>query len=273
MNLIFNESLLDDFIDNKLDELINDEVFYITIFSRAKYLSHQEVEFYFKNTKYRNTIKLNSKAIKSKKSFKQDLIELISNARLKPIKGNYDYTYPIESLVCFISVNKKSMRKALMRFEAEINLKFYNLTSSVISNNNNAISENYKQIKNLDYSLDNFIGSKKSNSNDSPNIDIDFDVKHTSDNRLGLRIYKEFKRNLKDANVKFYAINTAGGYHVVINSNGLKSNNKINFANWVKKFKKYTRENEKEIVINTIQMIPIPGVYQGGFKVTFDEEV
>ena len=96
-------------------------------------------------------------------------------------------------------------------------------------------------------------------------IDIDFDI----DKEKDCYLLDKFINDMTSQNIYFFIIETRGGYHVVLKLSTIP-----------KKFNLYElthildcgakRSNDKnEIVINSNAMIPLPGTYQGGFKVRY----
>ena len=244
MNLIQNKKQFEDFIDNFMPEFEKDEVYFISLSARNKYLTDEE------RIKYSlgRTEMFGREVAKSKEELKTYTIKKLE-ATLNYRTTNNGSKIPEHALVMYININPSSMIKAYFQFQKEMNRQI----EEVFFANQNNKNPNYTFITRGQREFMNCI--QKSSSR-KYFIDIDCDSKDID--------IKNFIGNkLIDEKAIFHIVQTQGGYHFLIIKKSLEGR-KIDLNRICKDAEAM---GAKEVSINSNAMIPVPGTLQAGKEV------
>ncbi len=245
--LIQNKNEFNKFI-NILPDLQNDEVYFISLSARNKYLNEEERKFYGLG----RTEMFSRNIIRRKEDFEYVLSKLESTLHYKLTKTKQNI--PEKALVVYVNINPSSMIKAYFNLANEMNKELLDINMAMQHNK----QPNYSGIHLLDRKLMNCIQTARSRK---IFIDIDFDVK-------GDIPIKDFIITLANKEIKYYLIQTKSGYHCLIDLASMKDK-KFNLNYEVQKCHQLVCLHDGEVIINTNGMIPVPGTLQAGELVRF----
>ncbi len=246
--LIQDKSEFNKFI-NILPDLKNDEVYFISLSARNKYLNDEERKFYGLG----RTEMFARNIIRRKEDFEYVLSKLESSLQFKLTKNKQKI--PEKALVVYININPSSMIKAYFNLANEMNKELLDINMAL----QNGKQPNYSGIHLLDRKLMNCIQIARSRK---ILIDIDFDVKEDDDS------IKDFVIDLSNRGIKYYVLKTKSGYHCLIDLASMKDK-KFNLNFEVQKYHKSVCLHNGEVIINTNGMIPVPGTLQAEELVKF----
>jgi hypothetical protein len=176
---------------------------------------------------------------------------------IKQYNYEIDKDLPAECCVLYATLNPRSTFKALTEFMEKMNKWMYNTITT---------KKMDQSIRNIDSIVKSCIQNQ---SHQQLYIQLDLDVK----NDTYMCIVKEFceENNI----IPKCVIETHGGFHYIIDSENLSNQQKKEI--FTGRLKKLTYDahdrNGKNIIKNVVDIIsknpmsPIPGTYQGGFKV------
>lgn len=256
-NLVVDKEQFDKFV-SILPSLQNDELYFLSLSARNKYLNEEERDFY----QLGRTEMFGRLVVRNKEDFDMKMDEL-SSKRLARKTRNGKYI-PDKAMVCYANINPSSMIKAYEMFQNEMNKEVY----AAFNAEQNSKQANYESILRMDKVLMNCIQKARSRK---VFIDIDMDTKNPE-------IFEKFKYALEDPDgdkfiltgPEFHIIETHGGYHFLIKNSTIP--NGFNLGKLVQDADKTAKTlDNKEVVFNKNQMIPIPGTMQAGFLVKFKE--
>lgn len=235
--MIYDDVELQKFL-NILPDLENDEVYFISLAARKKYLTIEEQ----KEINLNHAEMFNRMVIRSKERIPRIITRLSGNGYY----SKNDMLYPDKCLVAYFNVNPTSMLAAYQEFSN-------NMTKYVIElakNKNPIENHSMTKLRKLDVELMNSIQRKRSRKTF---IDIDVDTKDIS--------ILNGMRNVFNINgVVYHVISTHGGYHILL----VRST--ISF-NYTKVVRDYNALTDSEVIVNSNEMIPMPGTMQGGHLV------
>ena len=195
MSLIKDKEQFNKFVEI-LPDLKNDEVYFISLSARNKYLTTEEREFYGLG----RTEMFSRAIIRRKEDFEYTLSKLESSLQYKLTKTKQNI--PEKALVVYININPSSMIKAYFALMNEMNKELHDITFAL---QNNKIP-NYSGIHLLDRKLMNCIQRARSRK---VFIDIDFDTQR-------FQICDTFLKVLTLRNVDHHRIKTKSGFHILI---------------------------------------------------------
>lgn len=251
MNLIWNEDEVDFFMRKVLEFPYQDEVYFLYLSARNKYLSGEERKLYhlgrtemFSRLIVRNTTHWES-------SFRQ----LAYNAAAYRTENGSEL--PEKAIVCYMNINPSSVLKAYNSFCDEMNRYIMDYTISLMRGKESDISS----LRRLDKVL---LTHVQNSTSRRIWLDIDFDTKDES-------ILNSFLKEMKDK-VQHVVISTKSGFHVLIHRESLNqlvsSDKKRLFEQTLRECHQLATKTGGEVVINKNAMIPVPGAYQGGHQVS-----
>lgn len=258
--IIYDENELKRFYDNVMPRLIDDEVYFVSLSARNKYLTEEE----------RKRLALGRTEMFAKTIVRSDsFARLLRTIRkYETNEGSYltkNGSYiPPKSIICYFNINPSSTLKAYKEFNATMNEYMYELAHNSLENRNteNIIS----RIKRMD---DLMMICYQKNRGRKVYLDVDFDI-----NKGDFHLVEYFCERMKQNNVKYFVVDTKSGYHVLLD----RSTIKFNFTEVItdvesKAFCIYGEREKYEIVLNKNAMIPLPGTLQGGHevRVLYDE--
>lgn len=226
--VIVDRRELDDFINNFLPDLYNDEKFYITLFGRKKYTTDERFK----------ADKTQIKRIACNKEFIVD--NLLQLEVREGIYKHGDLEIPQEMLAVYIQPNPRSMERASLRMLSAIAKRL----------------ENGEQLRNPKSEAMNCIQVSASRK---PFYDIDID---------NLSDYDELIDWIKSNDIvnedtyKNSIIQTRGGFHILLDLEELSDKYK---KSWYNNFVKLSKDASFNLMMNGDGLVPIPGCVQGGF--------
>lgn len=250
MKLIYDEEQLEKFF-NILKPLKTDEVYFISMSARKKYLTLDE----------RKTYNLNRAEMFAHKLSRANEFRffLRSCKTLEVSEGGYtdqsgQHILPQKCLVMYININPSSGKKALK--------EFYGKTQEMIFSNSPDEHKNFAKLDKLLYTC------YQRNRGSKYFIDIDMDIKHLPDD-IQKQILEKMITTLNDYEIKYHGIETKSGHHILLDRHTVKTNLK-NITDSVQDL--IPEGKEGEVIINKNGMVPIPGTLQGGFPVNLWED-
>ncbi len=256
--IIYNEKQINR-IYNILPDLKEDEVYFISLSARKKYLNKRQREKF----QLRRTEMFERKIIRYK-NYNHFLKKLKRfEVPMDSYKTNNNYSIPPQTLICYININPSSIINALSNFQKDITDKTY----EILKNGKNKNTLNY--LKKSDVNILNFIQKSKSTRNF---LDFDLDIpknKRSLINHTKESIYNNILKKLKFRN--YFIIDTKGGYHILIRKEKNIFNKEFNpktiVDNMNEELNKIYDNNDYEFKRNNNDMIPLPGTLQGKYKV------
>ena len=268
MNLIKDNRQFDRFV-NMMPDLIEDEVFFISLSARNKYLTDKEREYYGLG----RTEMFGRTVIKEKEDFEFAMKKLATNLTYKTTKNNL--LIPEHALVVYVNVNPSSMIKAYEMLQHKMNQELFQVYHAT----KHRQEVNYDGFKRLERQLLNCIQKSRGSKH---YIDLDFDC---NEDILKEFYYTLFNGALKQGYSEFTSkemlkniIVTQGGFHVLIEYKWmdtlnliLKNLNLKNINDFIKQLNNLAKEEGGEVIWNKNQMIPVPGTMQARHLVTYYE--
>jgi hypothetical protein len=236
---------------DKLYELEKDEVFFLCLSARNKYLTDEErKEFSLGRTEMFGREFVYEKSI--------DKFELI----LKKLDLTLEYRttsngsrIPDKAMVVYFNLNPTSTIKAYQAFQEEMNKELFLLLNNIRSNNQTEM--NYDRFRKSQSIL-------KTQFQKYPSrkvfLDIDCDTKDTS-------VVCGICSFLKKYNVDYFVIQSQGGYHVIIKKDTMPKDKlfgKALFQDIIPTANDCVCSGGGEVIINKNEMIPLPGTLQAG---------
>lgn len=255
MSLIKDQIEFDKFI-NILPELSKDEVYFISLSARNKYLSVEERQEYSLG----QTEMFGREIAQTKEKLSTYIMKkLESNLFCKTTRNGK--AIPEKSLVVYCNINPSSMVKAYYQFQNEMNRQVSEITIAL----QNGKAPNYSFVNIQTRELMNCI---QKSTGTKHYIDIDCDTKE-------IEIFSYIKEALTKVGILFYIIETKGGYHFLLKKETfpLKFNlNNILLEASARLEDLYSQKIETdikipEIIINSNAMVPVPGTMQSDFLV------
>ncbi len=247
---IYDEEEVKKFI-KILSPLVKDEVYFLSVSARSKYLTDLEKE----------VLILGKQSWFSRKLVKPSPIDIKHNyirvvKSMEVAKGGYTSQNGLElsnsCLVIYANINPSSGMKALKKFQNEtMDIMYKALASS-------------KQPLGL-CSLDSkMLSCYQTEISRKTLIDVDFDIP-----RDGLDLVRMVAEELKNKKVKYYTIITKSGYHMILDKESLNFNYTLVVAEADRIAKERYGNEHIEVKINSNNAVPLPGTLQGGFEVRF----
>ena len=194
MSLINDKEQFNKFIEILLD-LQNDEVYFISLSARSKYLASEEREYYDLG----RAEMFSRNIIRKKEDFEYTLEKLESSLQYKKTKNGHPI--PEKCLVVYININPSSMLKAYNMLAQKMNKEWIDIAMAL----QNKKQPNYSGILYLDRKLMNCVQKSRSRKNF---IDIDFDIKNN------FYIVNSFMTELSIRQIKYHLIQTKSGYQL-----------------------------------------------------------
>ena len=231
--VIADETILDDFIES-LTELKDDEVFYMCLFARSKYLTEEQkgTMSHIKSDKAQL-----KRVICNKKTMKNKLMQMeCPLGSYVQYKTNVpDNPVPQEALAVYLTINPRSLRKATGNSLSKFVDMLVRNDMAFFNPSNFAMSEIQRSVVN-----------KK------PYAIFDIDEKFEEAD-----LKERIKKHLGDSDYRI--LETRGGYHIIVSLQNIDSKIK---SSW---YLGIQSEFGEELDQAGDIMIPIPGTYQGMF--------
>lgn len=268
MSLIKDQNEFNKLI-NILPELDKDEVYFISLSARNKYLSTEErIEYSLGQTEM-----FGRDIAQSKDKLSTYVMKKLEATLLYKTTRN-GKTIPDKSLVCYINVNPSSMVKAYYQFQKEMHSQMSEITLALLHGKDPNYSFINIQTRELMNCIQKSTGTKHF-------IDIDCDTKEEE-------ILNHFLNTFTKDGIEFYTVETKGGYHFLLKKETFPI--KYNLMKVIQQAQdtlKYIYEEKHlvvdeednnyeavalmipEIIINGNGMIPVPGTMQSDHLVKF----
>jgi hypothetical protein len=256
--LLIDEDEFEKFYKHCVPELGPDEVFFISLSARNKYLTEQE----------RRDLELGRTEMFARRLIRQRDFSRFTRTlhQLEVAEGGYltknNSNIPSKAIVVYFNINPSSTLKALQEFNSKVAEYQMELAQKALKKADP--SDTLARMNKLDVLL---MNCYQRNQVKSYWMDIDFDIpKDRYD------IVEILLNDLKEKGVGYVVIDTKGGYHVLLNKKDLN----YNFNESIKKCneeanKSWPEGDWGENVNNKNMMVPLCGCLQGGYLVTMKE--
>jgi len=252
MSLIYSTEELEKFYTTVMMETTDDETYFVSLSTRKKYLTDEEREEY----QLRNA-EMYCRRTSRARTFTRFLHD-IERMGVKYYTSN-GKVMPEKATVCYIMVNPRSLSLASSLFMKEMmddvqHVMAYHGQSSKMNKPESILRTCIQKSR-----------------SQRVWIDIDIDVDRRCE-ELVLDYYKELRSRYT---LKCELIKTKSGYHLLLHSSENEYTKEMNPDIIVKSLERmislfYEQNNidtKWEVIRNKDEMIPLPGTYQGGFKV------
>lgn len=250
VSLIHDESLVDSFYTQFLAPLVKDQVYFVSLSARNKYLDEEERRRYDLG----RTEMFSREVVRDVHDWRRTFRRLEANAAAYRTRTGLEL--PQQALVVYANVNPSSMLRAYTSFCAEMNQCVADWTLSIA----NGKESNIIPLTRMDRTLLNHV---QRSTAEKHQIDLDLDTDNYS-------LVDELLSYLQD--VKYLVVNTKGGYHVLINRESLNLKDskfkKGLYQHLIPNLHSRAKEGGGEVVVNKNGMVPVPGTFQGEHKVT-----
>lgn len=254
-NLLKDENELRLFYDRILPPLKEDEVYYVSLSCRGKYMKDEPKNFHKR---------LGSSEMFERRIIREHDWNKFKRTILKYCCEEGAYTFddgvniPIESMAVYFTITPSSMLKAV----SEFGQKFISSLTEIALGQGCSLS----YLKHLDREILSCIHKAKGTKH---YIDIDMDLhegkKHSGNDQVAIA---HLTQELYNKDINYFIIDTRSGYHILMKKDSIH----FNYVELLQKIEKEYKEVIKELKVNGNQMIPLPGTSQGGHtvKVLYD---
>jgi hypothetical protein len=245
--MIANKEQFDRFIDI-LPDLEKDEVYFVSLSARNKYLTEEErKEFSLGRTEM-----FSREVARDKLGLYYAMDKL--KASLEYRKTANSKEIPSKCLVVYANINPSSTIKAYQLFKQAIDKEVNDVMQALL----NSREPNYEGLKKINRELMNSIQKSRSRK---CFIDIDVDLFDKNIDPMG--DIDSIDNFLKETNTQYHKIKTFSGYHFLIRKDTVPDT-LYRFID-SKRYSVYI----KDINFNKNEMIPIPGTLQANKLVRF----
>lgn len=234
-----------------LPTLERDEVYFLSLSARNKYLTAEEREEYDLGR-----TEMFSRQI----AFDKEGIELALNrmtADLQVRRTRNGSEIPLKSLVVYINVHPSSTMKAYRRFQEQMNRHYEEAFMGTL--NGSEASDIWIPFRRVRTNLMNHIQKAASHK---LVVDIDMDCE---DDAILSGLRGDMETFLREHDCDYMTVKTQGGFHFLVPTEQL--NKTIPLHQCISHLDK---ETDGEVKFNSNAMVPIPGTLQAGKLVTVD---
>lgn len=244
------------FLNNVLVPLENDEIHFISLSARNKYLTDEERKKYALNHTEMFVREIVVKNGVWDYVFRK--LEGVLNA--KRTKTNLEF--PFKALVVYVNINPSSAVKAIQQFKRDLAEAEDNVMRKILLNGGTPNAYDFDFFKLAKAKLDN---AYQRNTSRKVFLDIDIDVKDEE-------VLQKIITPLIENKAQFLTIETRGGFHVMVKSQSIDGNYIYKNIDIARKlaYEKYGKEIEIEF--NPNAMVPVPGTLHGFFPVTIRKD-
>ena len=241
--MIHDQAQFDKFLE-WMPETEQDEVYFVSLSARNKYLTDEEREFYGLG----RTEMFSRTVVYDKEGLRYAMKKLEATLSYRKTKGGKPI--PEKALVTYVNINPCSTIGAYMTFKEQMDNIMKEMLFSRLHDKEGPTFEPWHRIeRHLMNNIQKSRGRKLL-------VDIDIDT-------LDTEILDEMQDFLRERDVNFSVVGTQGGFHVLIDKTTL---HKLNiFA----KVQELDKRIDKEVCINKNGMVPVPGTLQAGKLVKF----
>lgn len=250
--LVKDEQELDRFIRDIMVPLERDEVYFLALSARNKYLTDEEREHYDLG----RTEMFSRQIAYDHEGIYMALARMEASLHCRKTRNGKDI--PEKSLVVYINIHPSSTLKAYTAFKAQLD-KHYNETFMAVANGKNP---NYEPFLRSRTHLMNHI--QRSTSRRAW-VDIDVDGSASIDEFHNLKV------ELTLHGVIYRELFTQGGVHVLVHRESLnKAPKSLRLHSLIERLDKVCQQDGGEAKFNKNAMVPLPGTHQAGKLVTFN---
>lgn len=246
MRFVYDVEQLRLFHTKVLKRLENDEVYFVSLSARNKYLTPEERQEYDLG----RTEMFGRKLIKTNEF--EDFLRVVKSYELEDgWSGRGFKTLPQKCIAVYANINVASGKKALQEFYTNMNTILFNM------------DRDKGAVENLRYLDTELLNCFQRSRGARTWIDVDFD---SPDKNFGIDCVNVLIKDLVEHNVESHVIETRSGYHVLIKREQLN----YNYTETVKGLDvamKHQFPEKAEVVVNKNEMVPLPGVLSAGFEV------
>jgi len=232
---------LENFVENILPPLKDNEVYFLSASARNKYLTEEQRKFYGLG----RTEMFGRMVAKSKPHFYKKVSELqeyISTYRTKTGQKLPDFC-----TIIYSNINPSDSIRAYFQLQSEANRK---LQESMVNGRTNELNHYFTNIdRHILTEIQRSPGTKHY-------IDVDFDV----ESYIPVEV---FLNSLNENGVIYHVIQTRSGYHVMMKRDTIQ----YDFHSVLMKLNETFCSESGEIIINRNAMVPTPGTLQASHLV------
>jgi hypothetical protein len=258
IEMIFYEDTVQVFLDKIFPDLTQNEVVFLSLSARAKYLKNSERQLYsLSHNEMFHRRWFTADAVRN--GSVPDYIRSIRTTTDKPyldgISCLADYTdkygvpLPEHAVAVYLNINPSDMRLAAVQLQKRLlDMMGKDLTTA-------GDPHDYTKLQSM---LNTEVQKARSRR---VWVDIDMDFHNIPEKE---EIISAVENRFPPHSNKI--IKTRSGYHVLLDAAMLKEE-KVNLGQIIRNLNDIYRSRASEIVINRNAMIPLPGTYQGGVQV------
>lgn len=250
-HFIYDINELRFFFDNILPDLSPDEVYFLSLSARKKYMTSEERAI----AKLKGTSEMFERRTIKEKNWDLFLRTIRKYEAAEGAYTNDDGSMmDNDKMIIYFNFNPSNVVKAYSEFLTASNTNLFDLIM--------------KRGSSLDYfkSLDRKIMTALHHSRGVKHyIDVDIDyndssIKFSDD---GIEFMNELTKMLNNHKVEYWCIETHGGYHMLMKTASLK----FDYMSEIKLIQSKYSDIIKDVMNNSQGMIPLPGTLQADFEV------
>lgn len=250
--IVADPAVISDFVSH-LPDLGENEVYFLSLSARNKYLNNDEREFFSLGQ-----TEMFSRQI----AIDRDGIALALNRMkgdLESKRTRNGKEIPNRSLVVYMNIHAMSTLKAYGTFVAEMNRHQIEVIHSLLNGNTPNLTAFLRMNTRLMNHIQKATGTK---------VYLDIDIDAPKD--LARSICESIQEPLLYRGIPHLVINSRGGYHVLVKTAELKIHKDFQLFKVIETLNNEAGKNGGEVVFNNNAMVPMPGTYQAGHLVTFE---
>jgi len=246
--LIKNREMYDTFV-KFLPELERDEVYFLSVSARNKYLTEDEREAYSLG----RTEMFSRHIAYDREGIEYAIRKMQAELEVKTTRGGHPI--PEKALVVYFNIHPSSMIKAYTLFKDQMNAHYDEIVKSLMMGSN----PHYHPFLGMRTKLMNHI--QKSYSRKEW-VDIDIDA---PDEETALQYSASIANPLFMHSINNVRIKTQGGIHLLVNRNDLNIKPMdVPLHKLIENIHKELKELDGECKFNDNAMVPLPGTNQAG---------
>jgi len=246
--LIKNREMYDTFIE-LLPELERDEVYFLSLSARNKYLTENEREAYSLG----KTEMFSRHIAHDKEGIEYAIKKMEAELEVKTTRGGH--RIPEKALVVYFNIHPSSMIKAYTSFKQQMNSHYDEIIKSLMKGTNPHCHPFLGMCTKLMSHI-----QKCSSRKEWVDIDIDAPAEETA-----LRYSAAIANALFMHSINNVKIKTQGGIHLLVNRNDLNTKPMdVPLHKLIENMHKELKELNGECKFNDNAMVPLPGTNQAG---------
>lgn len=247
-SLIQDQEQFNLFVDI-LPDLIRDEVYFLSLSARNKYLTEEErIEFDLGRTEmFSRQIAFDKEGI----SLAMDRMRADLDVR----RTRNGSLIPEKCLVAYMNIHPSSTVKAYRAFSSQMDRHYEEAFMGTL--NGSTASDMWIPFRRMSTNLMNHIQKSASRK---LMVDIDIDGEDLLDSS---RLVEDVTNFLTEHEVPYHIVKTQGGYHVLVRTEYLGKHVPL-----FKVISELDKDTTGEVKFNSNAMVPIPGTLQAGKLVT-----